>query len=316
MTGVEPTLTRRVHRRRSPQSVAVSLTSRFVVKNLVRAWAAQPDLAWPFEVVDRCAGLLPRRAARIEAVRLEHCPAEWLHPANDSDRRAVLYLHGGAFLTCGLNTHRSLVSRLAHSADAAVLNVAYRMLPRHQITAAVSDAVAGLHWLRRRGYRDEEIVVAGDSAGGYLAFMAALSAIRSGVCHPAGIAAISPLTDVDPARKLAHRNARRCSMFPGRALSVFTRHLGTALSPVDADLSGLQPVTIHASGDELLLADAELMARRLADSEVACDLHEWDGQIHDFPLAADVLPEGRRALAHIGQFVQQVTGRPGRDRVA
>ncbi|ORX05568.1 alpha/beta hydrolase [Mycolicibacillus trivialis] len=318
MTGFERSLARRVHRRRSPQSVAVELASRFVVKNIVRVWAAQPDLGWPFEAVDRCAGLLARRPAGIEAVRLEHCAAEWLRPANGSTRRAVLYLHGGAFLTCGLNTHRSLVSRLARSADAAVLNVAYRMLPRHPIGDAVGDALAGLRWLRRRGYRDEQIVVAGDSAGGYLAFMVALAAIGADLCHPAGIAAISPLTDIDPARKLAHRNARRCSMFPGRALAVFSHHLQeTALSPVDADLSQLPPVTIHASGAELLLADADLMAQRLAASDVSCDLHVWDGQIHDFPLAADVLPEGRRALAHIGDFVQQVTaGSPGRNRVA
>ena len=107
----------------------------------------------------------------------------------------MLYLHGGVFLTCGLNTHRSLVGRLTREAGAGVLNVGYRMLPTHGIADAVNDAFSGLRWLRRRGYRWSNIIVAGDSADGYLAFMATLAAVRAGLPGPAGIAAISPLTD-------------------------------------------------------------------------------------------------------------------------
>lgn len=310
---------RRIHHRHSAQSVAVSLVSRLVVKNAVRAWTIQPDLHWPFEYVDGLAGLLPRSlsSAQIEPVQLENCAAEWVRAPGVSATRAILYLHGGAFLTCGLNTHRSLVTRLSKAADASVLNVGYRMLPSYRITDAIEDAMCGLMWLRERGYDDESIVIAGDSAGGYLAFMATLSAIKSGVAKPAGVATISPFTDPDPDRKLKHRNARRCSMFTGGALSKFARYLrevqlheeqgSRVVSPVDADLSELPPVTIHASSDELLLPDAELMAKRLSASKVRCDLHLWDGQIHDFPLAANILPEGRRAIRYIGEFVKDVT---------
>jgi acetyl esterase/lipase len=313
---------RRIHHRHSPQSIAVSWASRLIVKNAVRAWTMQPNLRWPLEYVDDLAGLLPRfrSSAEIQPVRLEHCDAEWVHAPGASSGRAILYLHGGAFLTCGLNTHRSLVTRLSKAADAGVLNVGYRKLPSHQIADAIDDAMSGLRWLQQRGYGGDRIVVAGDSAGGYLAFMTTLSAIRSRVAKPAGVATISPFTEADPARKLEHRNARRCSMFTRESLSVFARYLGAAhlpagrgsslgrvVSPVEADLSSLPPVTIHASSDELLLPDAELMAKRLGAAGIRCDLHLWDGQIHDFPLAADVLPEGRRAIRHIGDFVKEVT---------
>ncbi len=96
-------------------------------------------------------------------------------------------------------------------------------------------------------------------------------------------------------------------MFTGGALSMFAAYLGDVVSPVDADLSELPPVAIHASSDELLLPDAELMANRLATTGIPCDLHLWDGQIHDFPLAADILPEGRRALRYVGEFIREVT---------
>lgn len=311
---------RRVHHRHSPQSVAVSLASRLIVKNTVRAWAFTPNLHWPFEYVDGFAGLMPRFgiSAEIEPVRLENCAAEWVCAPGASTDRAILYLHGGAFLTCGLNTHRSVVTRLSKAADAAVLTVGYRKLPTHQITDAIDDGMDGLRWLEERGFTGDRIVVAGDSAGGYLAFMTTLLAINSEFMRPAGIATISPFTDADPARKLKHPNARKCSMFTRGALSMFARYLSQAqllegrgdsavASPVDAELSALPPVTIHASSDELLLPDAELMAKRLEASGIPCDLHLWDRQIHDFPLAADILPEGRRAIRYIGDFVRDVT---------
>ncbi|AGL37286.1 alpha/beta hydrolase fold domain-containing protein [Mycobacterium avium subsp. paratuberculosis] len=312
--------TRRVHHRHSPQSVAVSLASRLIVKNAVRAWALTPNLHWPLEYVDSFAGLVPRlgSAGTTHPVRLEHCAAEWVRAPGVSGERAILYLHGGAFLTCGLNTHRPMVTRLSKAADAAVLAVAYRKLPAHQITDAIDDGLDGLRWLQDRGFDGDRVVVAGDSAGGYLAFMTTLLAIQNEVMEPAGIATVSPFTDTDPARKLKHRNARKCSMFTCRAFSRFAEYLSnaqvleghgdsTVASPVDADLSSLPPVTIHASSDELLVADAELMAKRLEASGIHCDLHLWDGQIHDFPLAADVLPEGRRAIKYLGDFVKDVT---------
>ncbi|EJO90537.1 hypothetical protein MCOL_V210110 [Mycobacterium colombiense CECT 3035] len=293
-----------------------------IVKNTVRAWAMTPNLRWPFEYVDTVAGLFPRvgYAAHTESVRLDNCAAEWVRAPGVSGERAILYLHGGAFLTCGLNTHRSMVTRLSKAADAAILAVAYRKLPAHQITDAIDDGISGLRWLQDHGYDGDRVVVAGDSAGGYLAFMTTLLAIQDGIMEPAGVAAVSPFTDADPVRKLKHPNARRCSMFTRRAFSRFAQLLSSAqvvegegqgdttvASPVDADLSSLPPVTIHASSDELLLADAELMAKRLEASGIHCDLHLWDGQIHDFPLAADVLPEGRRAIRYLGDFVKDVT---------
>lgn len=315
-------MNRRHHHRHSAQSFAVSLASRLLVKNVVRAWAIQPNVRWPFGYVDDLAGLVPHfgAPAKIEPIRLDNCAAEWVRAPGVSSRRAILYLHGGAFITCGLNTHRSLVTRLSKAADAAVLAVEYRKLPSHQIADAIEDGMNGIQWLLDRGYEGEQVVVAGDSAGGYLAFMTTLAAIRTDLVRPAGVAAISPFTDADPARKLRHRNARRCSMFTRGALSMFARYLGEVRvpkgdktsarrveSPVDADLAGLPPVTIHASSDELLLPDAELMAERLQSSGVRCDLHLWDGQIHDFPLAADVLPEGRQAIRYIGDFIKRIT---------
>lgn len=306
-----------LHRRRSLEAAALEIGCRVAVKSVVRAWAWQPNLAWPLGSIDRIVGLVPARSgASVRPVVLPNCPAELIRADGVSGRNAILYLHGGAFLTCGLNTHRALAARLSAAADALVLNVGYRMLPVCGVADAVEDALAGLSWLRRHGYGAERTVLAGDSAGGYLAFGTALKSLAEGIAPAAGLAAFSPLVDLDPARKLAHHNISRCSMFTGAALSAFARCVRRSQcrtaepvpDPTVADLSGMPPVMLHVSGDELLLDDSELVADRLADAHAGCELHVWSGQIHDFPLAADILPEGRRAIGYVGDFVKGVTG--------
>lgn len=319
MAEVEVTCKRVLHRRRSLEAAALGTGCRVAVKNVVRAWALQPNLAWPLGSIDRIVGLVPARRsmASVRPVALPNCPAEVVRAQGTSARNAILYLHGGAFLTCGLNTHRALAARLSAAADAMVLNVGYRMLPTCGLADAVDDALAGLSWLRHNGYGPNRVVIAGDSAGGYLAFAATLKALSRGVTPAAGLAAISPLIDLDPARKLAHPNIGRCSMFTAAAFSAFARFVrrgqcrGNAklIDPVTADLSDMPPVMIHVSADESLLVDSEVVAQRLAEAQSPCELHVWRGQVHDFPLAADILPEGRRAIGYLGDFVKGVTER-------
>ena len=90
----------------------------------------------------------------------------------------VLYLHGGAFLTCGAYSHGRLVSMLSSFADSPVLVPNYRKLPKHSISEALDDCYDGYRWLRRNGYQPHQIVLAGDSAGGYLALALAQRLLR------------------------------------------------------------------------------------------------------------------------------------------
>ncbi len=98
-------------------------------------------------------------------------------------------------------------------------------------------------------------------------------------------------------------------MFTAAAFSAFARFVrrgqcrGNAklIDPVNADLSDMPPVMIHVSADESLLVDSGKWWRNeLAEAQSPCELHVWRGQVHDFPLAADILPEGRRAIGYLG----------------
>ncbi|AYF79593.1 alpha/beta hydrolase [Nocardia yunnanensis] len=263
------------------------------------------------------APLRAARGTRREMVRFSDFRAEWLWHRDDpgpdeTDHGAIVYFHGGGFLAGGLNSHRRHAARIGRTAGVPVLNVDYRQLPKGHITDTVEDALTAYRYLLERGRPAERIVFAGDSAGGGLAFMAALAARARGMALPAALVAMAPFADLDPNIRRAHRNDRRDSMLSARALSIpamigFARDgvLDPAWSPVNHEFTGLPPVLIQVSDIEVLLPDSEALARRCAEAGVPHTLQIWNNAVHVFQAGADILPDARAAVAEIGAFIRR-----------
>jgi acetyl esterase/lipase len=84
------------------------------------------------------------------------------------ERPVVLYLHGGAFILGSHRTHAALAGYLAKQLDGVVYVINYRLAPEHPWPAGADDALAAYQGLVARGVRPEQIIVAGDSAGGVM----------------------------------------------------------------------------------------------------------------------------------------------------
>jgi acetyl esterase/lipase len=223
---------------------------------------------------------------------------------------AVLYMHGGAFVFCGLNTHRPVAAGLAVGSGLPVLSVSYRLYPRGVVEDAVADCVEAFHHLVEQGIDPARIVLAGDSAGGHLAFAVTL-ALRDLGYHTAGIVAFSPWLDFDHTTKMAHFNRDRDVMIPATRLRQVARlclgvkKLEPEHSPVNADLSGLPPVLMICAEDEVLRADAELMRERLLAHGVPVHLQIWSGTLHAFPAIPVPVPDILAARAVAAEFIRE-----------
>jgi acetyl esterase/lipase len=309
----------------SLQSKLLGFGMRHTVRPAFGLWARLPIHVLPPNAIEHVAKLLPvHEGTTWRRIDLASSTSEWLQAKGVADitggnERAVLYFHGGAFFTCGLNTHRRLVSRISYAAKQPVLNVGYRQMPYEPITESVADGVDGFAWLLEQGYRPENITIAGDSAGGYLAFSVARAVMDRGWGRPAGVVALSPFLDFDPGGKKAHRNANRCQTFPLHAVAKLTdvslrldnrRGIaGHRVDPVNMPLGDMPPALIHVGSREVLMADAELMANRLVSAGVPCDLQVWEKQVHVFHAAASWVPEARLAIDEIGSFVRGLAER-------
>jgi acetyl esterase/lipase len=302
-----------------------ALTCRLTIRPVLAVGSYIPHMPWPFGLIDFASRVLLPAPGTIRAtVELPHATAQLVRapgvlPA-DGKRRVVLYLHGGAFLTCGVNSHSRVVNALSKYADSPVLVVNYRLIPKHSIGMALDDCHDAYRWLRLRGYSPEQIVVAGDSAGGYLA-LALAQRLQQVNEEPAALVAISPLLQLAKEPKQSHPNIKSDAMFPAKAFDALIALVAKAAGkrivdgkpeelyePLDHLEPGLPRTLIHVSGSEVLLHDARLAARRLAAVGVPTEVRVWPGQIHDFQLAAPVVPEATRSLRQIGEYIREATG--------
>ncbi|MGD9959951.1 alpha/beta hydrolase [Nocardioides sp.] len=302
-----------IHARSSHRSLLVRIGSRAVVRPVLGLFPSSRTAACLLDLVDVGMQALPRHSeVQVESVDGGEWVAELLSVEGCDPRRgAIVYFHGGAFVMGGLGTHRRITERLAQRAGLPVLSVAYRQHGRGHVDTSIRDCIEAVDWLIDRGFDPSGLVLAGDSAGGHLAFAVALAATEQGIAL-AGVVALSPWLEFDNTQRRRHRNALRDDFIPAFRLQRVAHHVtGTPvidpeMSPVNADLRGLPPVLIVCAADEVLRYDAELMTERLDKAGVPVDLHIWEGQVHAFPVLADFLPEGAAAVEQISTFVDRV----------
>ncbi len=302
-----------VHARSSYRSQLVRIGSRTFVRPVL---AFFPSIGPAAPIVD-LVELGMRAVPRLPSTQVEKvCGGDWsaeLVSAKDSvpGQAAIVYFHGGAFVMCGLATHRRIAERLAQRTGLPVLSVAYRQRAKGYVATSISDCVEAVNWLIDRGYDPAQLVLAGDSAGGHLSFAVALAAAEQDI-RVAGVVALSPWLDFDNSVRRRHRNALRDDCIPTYRLqkaaqrATGLRQIDPSMSPVNADLRRLPPSLIMCAAGEVLRYDAELMTERLDKAGVPVELHIWEGQVHAFPVLAHLLPESRAALDRIGTFVTEV----------
>ncbi|MEO8882447.1 MAG: alpha/beta hydrolase fold domain-containing protein, partial [Devosia sp.] len=129
----------------------------------------------------------------LEAVDEAGVRGWWVRPAGAPTNRAILFLHGGAYLLGSALAYRGFASQLASRAGVAAFVPDYPLAPEYPFPAAYDAAVEAARWLKTQGVA--EIALAGDSAGGALA-LAALSQIGTDAPAVAAVVVFSPWTDL------------------------------------------------------------------------------------------------------------------------
>lgn len=301
-----------------------ALAALLTIRSTLAIGSYAPRLPWPWGLVDFVARVVRPAPGTVRAtISLPNCTAQLVRAGGvlpaDGNHSVILYMHGGAFLTCGANSHGRLVTALSKYADSPVLVVNYRMIPKHSVGLALDDCYDAYKWLRLKGYDPDQIVLAGDSAGGYLALALAEKLQLEGE-EPAAMVAMSPLFEIDNEARANHPNIHTDAMFPPKAFTALVELIDEAAArhivdgkpeeiyePLDHIEPGLPRTLIHVSGSEVLVSDARKAAHMLAAAGVPVEVRVWPGQMHVFQLAAPMVSEASRSLKQIGDYIREAT---------
>jgi monoterpene epsilon-lactone hydrolase len=255
----------------------------------------------------------PPRGTHVSAVEMNGLSGEWVLGPGARSGATILHLHGGAFVSGSPATHRELVARISASAGVRALSVDYRLAPEHPFPAALEDVVAAYLWLLDQGSTPAHLVLGGESSGGGLALQALLSMKRDGIPLPCAAFFLSPVTDwvgLD-GESYATRAEVDPLVSPSQCRFTASQYLGDhprdapLLRPAEMDLDGLPPMWIQVGDHEVLLSDAQRLARRAESSGVDVDFKVWPGLWHVFQGAARVVPEARASIEELGRFVRE-----------
>jgi acetyl esterase/lipase len=257
----------------------------------------------------------PAAGIAIAPALVEGIPAAWIQPENAPPNKVILYLHGGGYVLGGLQSHQMLCSALAKHSGFNLLLPEYRLAPEHPFPAALQDANQTYAWLLQQGYKPENILLAGDSAGGGLAVATALHLRESGTPLPAALVCLSPWLDLTLSGQ-SHQTQENAEVLLRTEdlqtwASLYAVHHNPAhplLSPLHADLRGLPPLLIQVGSDEILLDDSRRFAQKAMEQGVTTTLHIWQGMWHVWHTLGDFMPESRQALDGIAQFARQACG--------
>jgi acetyl esterase/lipase len=289
-----------------PTGVARTVTSRL----LRPVFDPRVPPVWQRRLVDAACATTPiPPGVRVARGWLDGLPARVAVPTDRVAGTAIVYLHGGGYVTGSSFNVRVLAASLAKAAGAVAFVLDYRRAPEHPYPAALQDTMTAIRAVRRRGY--DRVALVGDSAGGGLALAASIRLRDAGEPMPTGLAVISPWVDLTLAGESYLTKAEADPLlteewlrFCADAYVSSADPAAPEISPLFADLSGLPPLLIQAGTEDVLISDADRLAVAADAAGVHTEYRRFPGLWHDFQQFAGVLAEADEAVTYLGRHVR------------
>jgi len=288
-----------------PNSVEYKIRAGFPFVRFMQSYLPLPLSRW----------LLKQGMARVhldapvtrEVLSAGGVSCESITPQGSLPGRVLLYLHGGGFVLGLTPLHLQMGATLAHKMAMRILMVDYRLAPDDPFPAALDDCVTSYIWLLNQGFSAQNILMAGDSAGGNLTITSLMKLRDGGYPLPAAAACLSPVTDLTNTN--LPDSGFKDPLLPQKAMRFYTnsyvggndaRH--PLISPVYGDLHNLPPLLVHAGEDEILREDAIHFASLAKAAGVDVQLEIYPRMWHVWQLFL-TLPQADQSLNDIAKFL-------------
>jgi acetyl esterase len=225
-------------------------------------------------------------------------PVRRYRPAGPGTGPALVWFHGGGWVTGSLAAVDPLCRALSTRTGAPLTSAGYRLAPENPFPAAWEDAVTVVRAEAARG----PVAVGGDSAGGGLAAAACL-ALRGEQLPLVGQLLVTPLLDATLSSPSVTKHGHGLGLTRS-ALERFTVLYLQGAEPRDprcspllaADLAGLPPTVVVTAELDPLRDEGDAYARGLAEAGVPVAHRCYEQMVHGFAGMSAVTPVAGQAL--------------------
>jgi Esterase/lipase len=247
-------------------------------------------------------------------VNTMHCEwTEYIYSnSKENELKIIFYCHGGAYMTGSCLYAREITTKLAKTNLCKVFCFDYRLAPEHTFPAALEDALSAWKYILSCGYLPQNIILAGDSAGGNLSLILTLLLKQMNLQMPMCLILFSPWTDMTTSGKSYHSKELLDPVLDNnyihKALQCYLQGISPTspfASPIFADFSGFPPVYIQVGDNEILLDDSQILYSRLLKYNVYTRLDIFHGLWHVFQMSP--IKASRIAMNKVCEFIIQLT---------
>lgn len=260
----------------------------------------------------------PPEGYQYEKIEVEGVVIEHLIPNEKKTDIVVFHIHGGGFEMALIDAYRDGSIGYSNIAGGAeVFNVDYRTAPTDIYPTALEDCVKAYEWVLAKGYKSENILFIGDSAGGNLVLTVTLYLKAHQKPLPKGIIAISPWADLTFEAASRTANIEKDVVIgrgTGKMFNVVQHpsYVGTNdirtpyISPINGDYTGFPPLLIQNGTYEMLLDDGVKVYEKAGAAGVKVIHTLYKDMSHDFQLFMPDLEESVAAWAEMAEFIKSL----------
>jgi acetyl esterase len=226
---------------------------------------------------------------------------------------AIVYLHGGWFISGSFETHDAIVRQLANATGSAVVFVDYRLAPEHPFPAGFDDAKLAAEWIIHNAEQlhldKNKIGIIGDSAGGALA---ASVATQLGDYLKFQVL-IYPATDnaMNTSSWKDYENGPIINKQEGiRAWNWYLSNPADQKNPLAVpllikDFKNTPPTFVLLSEHDPLRDEGQQLAEKMKASGVQVKTVVYKEMVHGFMHMGSVLKETQQAVQEIATFTKE-----------
>lgn len=234
-------------------------------------------------------------------------PVRVFNPPEQRSSEIILYFHGGGWVVGSIDTYTKVCATLSETTGRRVFSVDYRLAPEYPFPYAPEDCYAVTRSLIGLDIgRGDNVILAGDSAGGNLAAVVSLMAADRGEFRVGRQILIYPSTASDhteasPFRSITE-NGRDYLLTSKRVCDYISLYLSREedygnpyYAPLLAKSLTGQPKTLVITAQyDPLRDEGEAYAARLEAEGCSVTLHRVEDAVHGFfalPKSFDIVRE-------------------------